>query len=270
MNLNWSKVGFWFGFLAIIVGIFITCYFSWQYKLIRFLKKCFNKLIRFVDCFLVIMFLLNILIIPINIFIPRKIPPPTRESLLDRYTTDTIITSEDGDAQLVSLSDRVKQEINSYNQVLITRRSERMQTRLSFIALLAIILIPLLSNKGRIKHLGIVVSIAFLFFLSFYFFDIHTVDINSRQAYIMRCYGETASELSEISTSDANKYYINYETLNCLTKRAKKGHTIRKLKNYVRPDLSQISFYLIPITIILGIYFYSYNKQKEDSINTTT
>jgi hypothetical protein len=204
--------------------------------------KCILLAFFFIIVILNIFSILNGLICPKEVKLCKKY----ERSLLVHDSTKTI-TCIERDALLKSLSKKIDNKLSYYARILTAN-----------IALLAIILIPLLSNKGNNQL--VITFIAFCLFFSFYLFDIHTIDLDSRQMFNECCYNETAVELSNISTNNCFKYDINDEIREERYKQLTKKSFIRKVCNYVHPGISQISFYLIPITLILGyILFISIN-----------
>ena len=251
---------------------------------IKSIKKFFinKKVIKFINCVIPYIFIIHIFIMGLGIFRPKVTIYASRD---DDRIIEMEKKSENNKFQLKKLSEgiiwieslltidtneynnqnEVKMEINSLNekvnqqktyleQILLTRSSERSQSRLSFIAL--ILLFVSLFSKKKDHQLGII-CIALLFFLSFYFFDIHITDLNSRLKHNYGCYTETAKKINEIKINDTHKYIIDTGKIDTWEIDKRKNTMQRKFNNYLHPDISQIAFYLMPITIILGLFVFS-------------
>lgn len=96
-------------------------------------------------------------------------------------------------------------------------------------------------------------------------YDIHTIDFDFRTVHSRNCYSLTNLDLinarcsSEILSYSIDRGYI--EEYNSDQQEKTKR---RKLLRFFQPDLSQIAFYFVPITIILGVFlFSSMDKQKK-------
>jgi hypothetical protein len=99
--------------------------------------------------------------------------------------------------------------------------------------------------------------------MSIYFYDIHTVDLNLRQTYNKGCIDTTVLVLSKIAQSDSTWYNFDYKKTRAFDSTMNKHSRCRKLYNGLRPDLSQIAFYFVPVIIMLVLYlFFSRTKKK--------
>lgn len=166
------------------------------------------------------------------------------------------------DARVRFLSEIVLQHESSSAQDQMAHESERMQTRLSFIGLLAVLFISFLSSKHVIARSAIVLT-AMVFFFSFYFYDIHTVDLDLRESYSKGCIDTTVFILSRINLTDSTWYNIDYHRIPVRDDSMHTRSFSRKLGNSIRPDLSQISFYFVPFNVMLVLYiFYPISRDK--------
>jgi hypothetical protein len=214
-------------------------------------------LIRPIVCALV---LISISISIVGICNPKNESIPIGSLLVPDSTRFVSIAKID--TRVRFLSEIVLQHESSSGQDQMAHQSERMQTHLSYIGLFAVLFISFLPSKHLIARSAIVLT-ATVFFLSFYFYDIHTVDLNLRQRYGKGCIDTTVFILSRINLTDSTWYNIDYQRI---TVRDDSMHTrsfSRKLGNSIRPDLSQVSFYFVPFTVILVLYlFYPISKDK--------
>jgi len=176
--------------------------------------------------------------------------------------TTRFIKIEDQQKRINYLSEIALQHQSDNAQDQTTRGMERMQTRLAFIALFAILLISFLRAK-KIKGRAVVTIITLSLTISIYFYDIHTVDLNLRQTYNKGCIDITLLALSKITLSDSTWYNFDYKKTQEFDSSKHTDSFLRKLSYSIRPDLSQISFYFIPVTIMLVLYLiYPLTKKK--------
>jgi len=210
-----------------------------------------------------IVYILVILIVVITVY---NITNPRRESfqVVSLLVPDTtrFVKIEDQQKRINYLSKIALQHQSDNAQDQTTRGIERMQTRLAFIALFAVLLISFLRTK-KIMGRFVITMITLSLSMSIYFYDIHTVDLNLRQTYNKGCIDITILTLSKITLSDSTWYNFDYKKTQEFDSSKHTDSFLRKLSYSIRPDLSQISFYFLPVTIMLVLYlFYPITKKK--------
>lgn len=221
-----------------------------------------------IKCALFILILVNIIVILIGLTSPKKVY--SKSDSLVKVDSNITVRSSEQKANIDYLISRAEQSRDFQKQSIFNSNSERMQTRLSYIALMAVILIPLFSSKKVSEKKNYVfIIVAYLFFLSFYFNDIHAVDLINRTQYSKNCYSETIRALNKIQESaDTYKNDINYKyDLKKINREGwidniPKNNKLRKIQAFFHPDISQIVFYIFPITLILSVYLILYQNKK--------
>lgn len=153
---------------------------------------------------------------------------------------------------------RVDQQKQFFHQSIVNSQNSRMQTRLAFIALLAAVFIAAFATKDtNTGRQGAIVVVSYLLFMSFYFFDIHTVDVQIRQKHRSASYAKTSYFIIKIQPEDSIMYTLNDTVPTSFMNDMDKNPKKRKLKSALNPDLSQVSFYIAPMTFLLGLYLFS-------------
>jgi hypothetical protein len=184
---------------------------------------------------------------------PRHGERPS-DTVLGRDSTHFVSFSERS-ARLRFLSDVILQLQSTYFQAQLARESERMQARLSFVAAFALLLVALLRQNKSNTRLSVVL-IAIVLFVGFYFFDIHTVDLGDRQNYTRSLLDTTILALPRIPQSDSALYYIDYGLVNARYDSMAQHPLKRKVQSFFRPDISEIVFYYLPLSVLLGLYWW--------------
>jgi hypothetical protein len=169
--------------------------------------------------------------------------------------TNRFVLPNDRNEQMRRLTEITLLQQSSNAQEILARSNERMQTRLSFIALFAFCLISFFSSNTSTVRFGILIVVLFLF-VSFYFFDIHTADLGYRQVHSKNWIDNTVDTLAKINFTDSTWYNVDYSRIPKWDASMHAHSTSRKICNFFRPDLSQISFYFSPCIVLLGLYLF--------------
>ncbi len=191
-------------------------------------------------------------------------------SLLTPDSTQFVLRSERG-VRISLLSEVILQHESTHAQWQSARESERMQARLSFVGVMAVLLATIL-RPGRVKDKPNMLLIAVTLFAGFYLFDVHMVYQGDRQDHVKGALDTTIIQLSKMSLSDSTLYYIDYSKLNAYLKNKGQNTRQKKLLNSLRPDLSQMAFYYMPLIIFIGLHL-SFGQKKrslhsQDTLNT--
>lgn len=198
----------------------------------------------------------------INIFFQEDKPFKKDSPLLIIIPdTNRFVISTDRQWRIQYLSEIVMQHQSSYAQVQLTHSSDKLQTRLAFVALYAVMLIPFLSSKRKTKRIFIVWA-AFIFFLGFYGYEIHASDLDSRLDFKVRCIDSTLNVLSTINTTDSTWYDISLVKIRGWEEDVSTKSCVRKLYYFFRPDLSQIAYYFIPFAVVLSLFLVNPKPKK--------
>jgi hypothetical protein len=220
------------------------------------------KFLKWSCIFAWIVIIMIAIIIFINIFWPRN-PIYPGVSLLKPDKTTHFVLSTDRNERVKYLSNIILQQQSSYDQSSMALESQRMQTRLSFIALFAFLLIPFLTKKKKSNVRVSIVCILGIFFISFYYYDVQTVDHIDRQNYKMQSIFNTVVALSNIKPTDSIRYELDFNRLNKF-ENFMHAHSFKRKFGYLfRPDLSQISFYFLPFFVLLFLYLFMYYYRPE-------
>jgi hypothetical protein len=213
-----------------------------------------HKTTKWVRKVVYLVLILILFIVLLNLFILHKEKDSPSDSLLVPDTT-CFVPSFERDKRIQFLSDMVLRHQSSSVEASLARGSERMQTRLSFIALIAILIGLFLSLKDYKMQLGVLLAIVFLF-LGFYLFDLHSSDFDHRHDYLRQWTDNTVIRLSKVHTSDSIWYNLNYDRIIAWDSTLSAHSFKRKINNFIYPDLSQIAFYFLPFFVFLGLYLF--------------
>jgi hypothetical protein len=203
---------------------------------------------------LVWIIILTFIAIALKSILCQRSETPVLDSLIISDTNHSV-SHNDRNERMRRLTEIILPQQSSNAQEILTRSNERMQTKLSFIALFAFLLIPFLSSKTSTMRLGILIVVLFLF-VSFYFFDIHTADFGYRQGHYKNLIDNTVDTLAKINFNDSTWYNVDYSRIPKWDDSMHAHSMSRKICNFSRPDLSQISFYFSPCIVLLGLYLF--------------
>lgn len=181
------------------------------------------------------------------------LPPISENATILFADSSLFITPSERYERRKFLSDIVLEHQLSHSNYSLAFSNERMQTRLSFVALMAVLLIPFLSSKiSNIRE--IIIVVIFILSFSIYLYDIHITDSGNRAAYTKILLDNTIIEINNIKQNDSIWYYLSYEKAVEYENDMRKYSSLRKLNSSLQPDLSQIAFYLCPLAILLILY----------------
>lgn len=167
-------------------------------------------------------------------------------------------------ARVTFLSDMVLQHQATDAEWQRAYESERMQARLSFVAIFGVLLIALLRPSAPHNRSGIFLVAAVLF-LGFYWFDIHTAEYCHRQACEKGSLDTTMTLISRLQIHDSTWYNVDYQKLTPWrdSVNTNKSRLTREFSNFVHP--SQMVFYYLPSIVLLFLYLWLDRKQKRRS-----
>ncbi|MGD1046703.1 MAG: hypothetical protein ABR936_15450 [Bacteroidota bacterium] len=195
---------------------------------------------------------LIIIIIFLGIRFPHSRAASTSNSfLIDSVLTDTSsVVSIEESSRRQMLFKMVQEHYSYAEQNDVSQDSLRMQGRLFFITIFAVlitVIIPLKDKRSRI-NISIIVS---LFGLFWYGISVHVIDIENRGQIPKRMLYNTESQLLAITHDNFHSYHLDFKKIETVIDDAKVGHFSRKVKSFFTPDPEQILFNLTPIGILL-------------------
>ena len=207
-------------------------------------------------------FLLLISVIISIIGFLDPLPPITEKGSLLKSDSSIFIPYSKRYERQNLLSNIILTQQETYSNIFMATNNQRMQTRLSFVALLAVLLIPFLSSKiYNIKK--VIILAIFILTVSIYFYDIHITDLSRRSSHTKILLDNTILEISNIKPTDSLWHYLSYEKTLEYKNKMHEHSRIRKLNNSLHPDLSQIAFYLSPFSLFLILYFLLPKKNND-------
>ena len=135
-----------------------------------------------------------------------------------------------------------------------TDRGNRMQARVFYSAILAALVVALLSEEKRGKTDGlqprttaVVLSVVTLVM---YGLDVHMLELDNRSDLSDRKESYAAGLLLNLPPTDSTWYTFNDSGMRGYFDHADSTHVWRKLKSASRPNIEQYIFYVVPLLLI--------------------
>ncbi|MCG6959808.1 hypothetical protein LJE82_07960 [bacterium BMS3Abin03] len=146
------------------------------------------------------------------------------------------------------------------NGLLVSRESNIKQARTIYIAILAVLLTLLFSNKKENGRTNIQLVLIIIIILS-YLIEVHSIDFLERENDCTNIISKSTEKIVNSNMLDAVWIKLDYQKYDREVEKASDGSFCRKLNSAVHPDIEQIGIYIVPFLFIYILFFINVIKQ---------
>ncbi len=136
-----------------------------------------------------------------------------------------------------------------------TERGNRMQARVFYSAILAVLVAMLLSEKRPDEPRGLwprtSMFVLLIATLMMYGLDVQTVDFENRADLSDKARGVTATKIADLSPTDSTWYVVDNSCMKGFADHADSTHVWRKVKMARAPNAEQIMYYFVPFLLTI-------------------
>ena len=186
-----------------------------------------------------------------GIFFPRHDRISSNETIL--ITSDSVsMTPSERDSRLLQLLNSLHAHLGFITQNTISNSSLKMQGRIFFLTIFAVLITALLSGHlTEHPKLRTWITLLALGFGSFwYFVNTHLSDIEGRLLPGYDMIYNTEQKLMNVTVDDYRWYSLDFTKYDAKVKELETGHRHRKMVRFIKPDFEDILFNLSPMFIL--------------------